>query len=652
MPVAPGSRPRALVATCLGAAALLTACADDARPAAPDPAAGSAAAPAANSAPAIDPGLAGDLVDEAGARGLAYRNVSGTAAKRDILEANGAGVAALDLGGDGDFDLVFAQGCASLASALEGPGADLEVFENLGNGRFRAVPGPGLAGWWPGLASGDLDGDGDADLVAAGYGGLRVLLQERAGDGSWRLVPKPAAGVEPKGARAVVPGVERARDAQAPYWATSVARFDADGDGVLDLYVGRYVDLDPLAPPRGALGEPPLALPCRWRGHEVYCGPRGMVAQPDGFWRGLGDGTFVDATTQAGLLDITPSAALGVLAFDVDADGDTDLYVANDSMANLLLLNLGGGRFLERGQAAGVALSQEGLPEAGMGAAAGDVDHDGRVDLAVTNFSGEPTELFLRTERGFRDETYLVGLHAQTSALLSWSVHLVDFDGDARLDLFTANGHVYPQADLPYTGTSYGQPDALWNFVDGGDGHLRVVRRPPASERSLLAPATGSRGAAIADFDGDGAPDIVVARIDGPAALGMNRLNADNARLALRLEGSPSLGAGPDSRATPPEALGARVALVLALPAEPGAQAEELGLLGEVQTAVGYQSASAPELCFGLGARTGYTALRVFWPSGRIADLLAGAANRRLWLREGEAAPWRDEALAGKETAR
>jgi hypothetical protein len=573
------------------------------------------------------PAPAEDLVDEARERGLDYENRSGSPEKATILEANGAGVALIDLGNDGDLDVVFAQGLPSLRRIVTGPGVDLEIYENDGKGHFSHVPGPGLSGWWTGLAVGDVDGDGDQDLVAGGYGDLALLLQDAEG----HLVPKPNAGLIPDdpAARLQV-GWPRA-PGHPPLWATSLALFDADGDGNLDLYVCQYVDLDPVAPPSGALGEGALAVPCRWKGYEVFCGPGGLVAQPGRILRGRGDGTFEDKTREW-LPGIVPAYSLGVLPFDADGDGDTDLYVANDSMPNLLLINDGHGVFADRAYAAGVALSSDGRAEAGMGVASGDVNRDGLFDLAVTNFSDEPTELYFGSKRGFTEMTYRYGLQGETRHLLKWGVHLVDFDGDGWLDLFTANGHVYPQADRQHTGTRYGQPATLWHLGP----EPRAVRVEPASESSILAPAVGSRGSAVGDLDGDGAPDLVLCRIDARASLGMNRMGAQNHRLAIRCLG-PQKPSGSDPRPaaedglrrTPADGMGARVAVVV------GRGAAEHGLLAEVETAVGYQSASTSWLHFGLGAEAGYEAIRIAWPSGKVEQLPAGRGDRRLTVREG-----------------
>lgn len=558
------------------------------------------------------------FADEAAARGLDYVNHSGEPEKRTILEANGAGVALLDLGPDGDLDIVFAQGLASLSQALEGPGADLEVFENQGGGRFERVAGPGLSGWWTGLATGDLDGDGDSDLVAGGYGALRVLLQQEG-----RLVPAADLLADPPGAR-LEPGAPREAGA-APAWTSSLCLFDADRDGRLDLYVGRYLSLDPLDPPLGRIGEGPLSLPCEWRGYPVYCGPRGLPAQRDRLLRGAGDGTFRDETEER-LPQASPGYTLGVLAADLDGDGDSDLFVAADSSPNLLWINDGDGRFREVGYEAGVALSPDGRPQAGMGVAAGDVNRDGLPDLVVTNFSDEPTALYLSAGVGFEDMTFRYGLGRETQALLSWGAHLIDFDGDSWLELFTANGHVYPQADLEGTGTRYGQPDTLWRL-----GPLaRAVRVPAATPRSVLHPAAGTRGSATGDLDGDGDPDLVLVRLDGPAALGVNRFAPEHHRLSIELRGPPPGAAEPKGPRTPPDANGARVVCVV------GAGKEEFALLAEVRTAAGYQSASDPAVHLGLGTSARYSALRVLWPSGRVTELPGGQADRRLVIVEGE----------------
>ncbi len=555
------------------------------------------------------------LPDEALARGLDYVNRSGDAAKTDILAANGAGVALIDLERDGDLDVVFAQGLDSLRQVLSGPGADLEVFRNLGDGTFERAPGPGLSGWWTGLATGDVDGDGDTDLVAGGYGGLEVLLQEA--DGTLRA----GRSLMTRDAARITPGADR-EPGSPPLWVTSVALFDADRDGRLDLYAGQYLELDPLEPIVGEIEVGAFSMPCRWKGHEVYCGPRGLIPQPDRVFRGLGDGSFVE-TTSEWLADAPVGYTLAVLPSDVDADGDVDLLVANDSSENLLLVNDGSGHFTNHGYEAGIAFSADGNPEAGMGLACGDVNRDGLFDYVVTNFSDEPTSLYLGSELGFENATFRYGLSSQTRALLSWSAHLVDLDGDGWLELFTANGHVYPQADEELTGTSYGQRDTLWRLGP----EPRAVPVSADDSGSILASESGTRGVAVGDVDGDGWPDLVLARIDGPCALGMDRMAGSHHGLVLHLAGPATPAAEPPR--TPRDASGARAFLVV------GSGTGEFTLVRELQTSQGYQSASSPALHFGLGAATRYEHLAVRWPSGALTELPAGSADRALWIEEG-----------------
>lgn len=543
-----------------------------------------------------------DLLEAAAERGLSYQNRSGGPEKATILEANGAGVAVIDLGNDGDEDLVFSQGLSSLAEFAAGQGADLEIYENDGRGHFRRVAGPGLSGWWTGLAVGDLDSDGDQDLVAAGLGVIQVLLQDQG-----RLQAAMSA---------------RSPAGSAPAWPTSMALFDANGDGHLDLYVGQYLDFDPARPPLEKLGSGALAIPCRWKGQTVFCGPRGLNPQLDRLLQGDGRGNFQDRSAQW-LVDQRPGYALAVAAFDADNDGDSDVFVAHDSAPNVLWIQEraadGAPRFVDYALAADVALSADGMAQAGMGIAAGDANADGKLDLAVTNFSDEATELYLGAEQGFTRMTHRMALAKQTRSLLSWSVHLVDFDGDGWLELFTTNGHVYPQADAPNTGTRYAQEPSLFRLFPARSAERMTPRAP----RSLLGEVLGARGSAVADFDLDGRVDVVVARIDGPAGLGLNRYARERARLSLRLLGSGERG--PSTRATPRDGHGACAEVLVG----------ERKLYAEVQNSVGYQSSSTLWLHFGLDQAQSYSAIRIRWPSGRVEELPAGPANRRLWIEEG-----------------
>lgn len=609
---------------------ILASCgSNDSTESSPGASTGQAGSSSTSDSPATGPGEGAGLPaeardgwpDEAAARGLDYVNHSGEATKPTILEAGGAGVALLDLQGDGDLDVVFAQGLDSLKQSYEGPGAELQVYLNDGSGKFEKSAGLEILGWWTGLATGDINNDGRTDLIASGFGRLEVYLQNESGVlESWQDLISHGPGER------LVPGKERYRG-NSPLWTTSLALFDADGDGNLDLYAGHYLKLDPVAPELVQIEDGELAVPCRWKGHDVYCGPRGLKPQGDRIYKGRGDGGFTQVTGDW-LPDHQPGFTLAVLPSDVDGDGDTDLFVANDSSANLLLINDGTGVLRDHGYEAGIAFSADGNPEAGMGLAAGDVNRDGLVDFAVTNFSDEPTGLYFGNATGFAEETFRFGLGSETRALLSWSVHLEDFDGDGWLELFTANGHVYPQADEELTGTSYAQKDRLWKL--GPVAKAQAVEARGAN--SILASVKGTRGTAIGDVDGDGRPDLVLNYIDQACGLGMNRTGEGNSRLAIQLSAPvvPNIQKEEGKRYTPRDATGTRVQLIV------GTEAEPYALAKEVQTCQGYQSASTSTLHFGLGESTEYQGIRVLWPSGEVLELPGGPANRTLFIEEGK----------------
>jgi hypothetical protein len=308
---------------------------------------------------------------------------------------------------------------------------------------------------------------------------------------------------------------------------------------------------------------------------------------------------------------------LGVLAADLDDDGRTDLFVANDGTANYFFRNLGGFRFEEVGQTAGVAANSEGGYQAGMGVACGDLDGDGRFDLMVTNFYGESTSFFQSVGPAlFCDRSSQVGLRAASRYLLGFGVSLVDANNDGFLDLATANGHVNDGRPL----IPYPMPAQL--LLGGPGGRLVDVSRRAGP--AWLVPRVG-RGLAAGDLDNDGWVDLVIVDQDGPLAVLRNRsgggegARANGHSVTFQLEGSTS------NR----DAVGTRLALYA-------------GGRRQVAQRVGggsYQSASDPRLHFGLGTAGRVDEIEVRWPSGRVdrfRDLPADAGYR---LREGEARP-------------
>ena len=480
-----------------------------------------------------------------------------------ILEVNGGGAAFFDADGDGDQDLALAIPGAYPATGVV-PGGTNRLYRNQAGRLDDVTDGSGLAleGYCNGLAVGDVDSDGRRDLFVTRLGPDALLRNL----GDLRFEPVADAG-----------------GAAGDAWSTSAVFVDVDRDGDLDLYVACYLAFDPDHPPLDGVD----GRSCTWMGHPVMCGPQGLPAQPDRYWRN-DDGRFVDATTGAGF-DAPAAYALGCIDGDFNEDGWPDVYVSNDSMPNSLFLSQGDGRVREAGVLSGAALSARGREQAGMGIAAGDANGDGREDLLVTNFSMEPNAFYVNMGRGrFDDRSDPAGLGAPSRTLLGWGTAFLDLDLDGDLDLVTANGHVYVQADEPGTGTSWAQPTLVW--LNDGNGRSAPVDWPGS------APAP-NRAIAVGDVDDDGVPDLLVTRLGLAPLLWRGTADASRA-LPVRVRGRPGN----------PDGCGTVLRLV-------DAQGERVL---RVRSSAGYQAASDPRPVF---AWRGPGELHATFPDGRTATV-------------------------------
>ncbi len=512
------------------------------------------------SSPSAAPGAAGGtrfrFVDRAREAGLTTVSWCGRPEKPHLLESGGCGIALFDYDGDGDLDAYVLSGWRLEGDRVVEKGRNA-LYRNRGDGTFEDVTekaGVGDDGWACGVAVGDVDGDGRPDLFVTNFG-PDVLFRNR-GDGTFERAKDP-------------PSVDG--------WSTGAVFFDADGDGDQDLFVAGYV--------KATLDEVLAAKPTLdWKGAKVMFGPFGLEGEANRFFRNEGGGRFVDATKEAGLADVGLYFSFGVAAADLDGDGDLDLYVANDSNPNYLYRNDGKGRFEEVGLWSGAALSGEGKAQAGMGIAVGDFDGDLRPDLFVTNFAEDSCTLYRNLGRlAFADVTVKAGLKEPTFLPLSWGTALADFDLDGDLDLFVANGHIYPQADAnPKSGTTYRQRNLLFENEGGRFTDVTAAAGPG------LAVVESSRGVAAGDVDGDGDVDLLVSNVDAPPTLLVNECPRRGAWLLVDAPGALRVVA---------EVGGRRIAR-------------------DAVFGGSFCSASDPRFHFGLGPASRVDRLTVTWPDG------------------------------------
>lgn len=534
--------------------------------------------------------------DDAVAAGLAFLHDNGQRPGKPMfpmLSCGGVGV--LDYDGDGWLDVYCVQGGPFLPDPRAARGND-RLFRNKGNGAFEDVTEQsGIAaltrGYGHGVAVGDYDNDGRPDLFLTRW--RSYALCRNKGDGTFEdLTDRTGLGGD--------------RD-----WPTSAVFADLDNDGDLDLYVCHYLVFDVDSPNLCAQGD---------RDGAYECSPRDYPALPDHIFRNDG-GRFVDVSDWAGITAADRDGrGLGVLAADLDDDGRIDLFVANDTTANFLFLNRGEFRFEESALSAGVAANSNGGFQAGMGAACGDLDGDGRLDLSVTNFFAESTTFFRSLGPGvFADQTAAVGLAAPSRFLLGFGIVFLDVNNDSRLDLLTANGHINDRRpQYPWT-----MPAQLLIGTPGGKLQDVTHQAGPSFQSLHLG-----RGLAAADLDNDGRIDALLLAQNEPLVYLHNQTPTEPERdrslrsghyLTLQLQGLASNRDG----------VGARVAV-------------SAGGRNQVAARVGggsFQSASDPRLHFGLGEAERIDWLEVRWPSGRIDRHLDLEADTGYLIREGEGRP-------------
>ena len=513
--------------------------------------------------------------------GITFKHVA-SPEKKYIVESMSGGVAFFDYDNDGDADVYLVNSLTVDLVKSKGK-TKSDLYRNDGNGKFTEVgvkAGVSDIGWGMGVATGDYNNDGFEDLYVTCLGPDHLFKNN--GNGTFTNVTAKAGVSDPR-------------------WSTGASFVDYDRDGDLDLFVANYVDFDVNNLPEFGQGQT-----CQYKSIPVQCGPRGLKGAGDSLFRNNGNGTFTEVSKQAGVSDPDGFYGLGVMTSDFDDDGLIDIFVANDSTPNFHYRNNGDGTFKEIGFSAGTAVNENGSEQGCMGVTAGDYDHDGKFDLFVTNFADEYNTLYRNDGRNsFTDVSYAAKVAAVSLPHVGWGTKFFDYDNDGWVDLFVANGHVYPQ--LP----SYRQPRLLHR--NNRDGTFAEVS---ADFGAILTENRASRGIAFGDLDNDGDVDLMITDLDGsPQLLRNDNGNANNSIL-IKTVGVKSNRGG----------VGARVKVV----------SGDLTQIDEVRSGDSYISQSDQRLHFGLEKRTKVDLIEVRWPSGNVDKFNNLGVNRIITIKEGQ----------------
>lgn len=513
--------------------------------------------------------------------GITFKHIS-TPEKRYIVESMSGGVALIDYDNDGYLDIYLVNSLTvELIKSKEKTKSAL--YHNNGDGTFTDVTdkaGVGDIGWGMGVAVGDHDNDGFDDLYVTCVGPNHLLKNN--GNGTFTDVTQKAGVNDPR-------------------WSTGASFVDYDNDGHLDLFVSNYVSFDFNNLPEFGKGKT-----CQFKNVSVQCGPRGLPGDGDSLYHNNGDGTFTEVSKGAGVSDPNGYYGMGVISSDFDEDGLVDIFVANDSTPNFFYHNNGDGTFKEIGFLSGTALSESGAAQGSMGVTVADYDHDGKLDLFITNFDDDYNVLYHNDGRNsFTDASYPAKIAAVSLPYVGWGTKFFDYDNDGWVDLFVANGHVYPQIK------NFHQRNFV--FKNNRNGTFSEVSEQLGAP---FAEQRAGRGAAFGDIDNDGDIDIIINNLDGSPQLLRNDGGNTGNSVLIKTIGTKSNRDG----------TGARIKVV----------SGDLEQKDEVRSGDSYISQSDLRLHFGLEKRTKIDLIEVRWPSGAIDKITNAKVNKIMTIKEGQ----------------
>jgi enediyne biosynthesis protein E4 len=461
------------------------------------------------------------------------------------------------------------------------------LFRNLQDGTFADVTlsaGVSSGAFALGVVAADLDNDGDQDLVTSNYGLTQYYINN--GDGTF-----------------VCDSVNHGIGGSHDQFGAGIACLDIDNDGCLDLYASNYVDFTLDRYKRVAS-----------RSFPYPPGPKDFPPSADRLYRNLGNGLFDDISHSSGIA-ATAGPSMGIVCGDFDGDHDADIFVCSDAAPNEYFVNDGTGHFTELALASGLAYDGDGKLNGSMGVDAGDYDNDGKIDLLITNYSGQTPVLYRNLGNGlFEDTSRVSQVGRSVLAHTNWGVAMVDFDNDRDLDVFFANGHFLTTIESIDDRTSFRVKNTL--MINDGRGRFSDASNRSGSGLQVLE---SSRGAAFDDLDGDGDIDGVVFNANAVPTVLENRSQRIGSWLNIRLIGTRS------NR----DAVGAKVEI----------SSDGHSQVAMVHAGRGYQSHYGTVLHFGLGESSSVAPIRVTWPGGDVEFFPCDRVRTSLVLIQGSGIP-------------